>query len=95
MAVDRKQKIMHATLRGNGIEFMLSDAMQGQPAMSDSNISMSMNMDDPEETEELFNKLSAGGKITMPFQQTFWGAKFGMFTDKFGVNWMFNCDLKK
>ena len=90
-----KQNVMHATLRGNGMEFMVSDGMPGQQVSAGSSMSMSMNMDDPKETEDLFNKLSEGGKITMPLQDTFWGAKFGMFTDKFGINWMFNCDLKK
>jgi PhnB protein len=36
--------------------------------------------------------MSRGGKITMPLEDTFWGARFGMLTDKFGVNWMFNYD---
>jgi PhnB protein len=30
------------------------------------------------------------GKIKMPVQETFWAARFGMLTDKFGINWMFN-----
>lgn len=42
----------------------------------------------PEEAERLFNGLSAGGQITMPMEKTFWGDYFGMFTDKFDVNWM-------
>ncbi|RYD78984.1 MAG: hypothetical protein EOP53_10310, partial [Sphingobacteriales bacterium] len=33
-----------------------------------------------------------GGKETMPLQETFWGATFGMLTDKFGVHWMINCE---
>ena len=39
-------------------------------------------------TDGFFNKLSDGGKITMPMQSTFWGDYFGNFTDKFGINWM-------
>ena len=39
-----------------------------------------------------FYKECLGGKITMPLQDTFWGARFGMFTDRFGVKWMFNCE---
>jgi PhnB protein len=37
-------------------------------------------------------KLSEGGNVTMPLQDTFWGAYFGMWTDKFGINWMVNYD---
>jgi PhnB protein len=44
------------------------------------------------ELDEKFAKLAEGGKITMPVEDTFWGARFGMLTDKFGVHWMFNYD---
>lgn len=44
-----------------------------------------------EETKRLFDALSAGGVITMPLQEMFWGAYYGSCTDQFGVNWMFNC----
>lgn len=37
-----------------------------------------------------FMRLAAGGKIEMPMQDTFWGAYFGMITDKFGIQWMVN-----
>jgi PhnB protein len=90
-----KNKVMHASFKADGIMFMVSDGMPGQPVTSGTAMSMSVGLDDPKETEDLFGKLSEGGKITMPLQDTFWGAKFGMFTDKFGINWMFNCDLKK
>jgi PhnB protein len=40
----------------------------------------------------MFNDLSEGGTITMPMQETFWAERFGMLTDKFGINWMFNID---
>ena len=45
-----------------------------------------------EAADKLFNGLSAGGQVTMPINQTFWGAYFGMFTDKFGIHWMVNFD---
>lgn len=47
-----------------------------------------------EETERIFNSLSAGGKVSMGLQDMFWGAYFGSFTDKFGINWMVNCQPK-
>jgi len=37
----------------------------------------------------------AGGKVSFPIHDTFWGARFGMLTDAYGINWMFNCELKK
>lgn len=47
------------------------------------------------ETKELFDKLSAGGKVSMELQDMFWGDYFGSCTDKFSVQWMFNCNEKK
>jgi len=47
------------------------------------------------ETKKLFDAISSGGKITMELQDMFWGAYYGNCTDKFGVQWMFNCSEKK
>ncbi|MGZ4038815.1 MAG: VOC family protein, partial [Bacteroidia bacterium] len=44
------------------------------------------------DADRLFNALSAGGHILMPIGKTFWGAYFGMFIDRFGINWMINFD---
>jgi PhnB protein len=44
------------------------------------------------EADRLFNGLSAGGNITMPIADAFWGDYFGMFEDKFGINWMVSYD---
>lgn len=43
------------------------------------------------EAKRIFKSLSNGGKIEMPLQDMFWGAYFGSFTDKYGINWMINC----
>jgi hypothetical protein len=43
-----------------------------------------------EEAKRLFDELSAGGTVEMPIQDMFWGAYYGSFTDKFGINWMIN-----
>ena len=51
--------------------------------------------DTRKETKELFDRLSAGGNVTMPLADMFWGDYFGTCTDKFGVHWMFNCNEKK
>jgi len=47
--------------------------------------------DTRKETKRLFDALSAGGKVTMELADMFWGAYFGSCTDKYGVQWMFNC----
>jgi PhnB protein len=54
------------------------------------NINLSLETKSKEETDKIFKGLSAGGKITQPLQDMFWGAYFGMLTDKFGISWMVN-----
>jgi PhnB protein len=58
------------------------------------NIYINLEPDTKEETKKLFDALSKGGKVTMDLQDTFWGAYYGSCTDKYGVQWMFNCPTK-
>jgi PhnB protein len=51
--------------------------------------------DDPAEARRVFDALSEGGQIGMPFAATFWSPGYGSFTDKFGVPWMINTTLKE
>jgi PhnB protein len=88
-------KIMHATFTVGSTTLMASDAMPDQPHDGVKGMSLSINSNDLGEAERVFKALSAGGKVTMPFQEAFWGARFGMLTDKFGVAWMVNCDPPK
>ena len=55
------------------------------------NVYINLEPDTKAETKRLFDALSAGGTVTMDLQDMFWGAYFGTCTDKFGVQWMFNC----
>lgn len=90
-----KSKIMHVSLPiGNGYMLMGTDALEsaGHKITMGNNISLSVSADSKEEANALFNGLSAGGKIDMPLEDTFWGAYFGMCTDKFGIQWMVNYD---
>jgi PhnB protein len=59
------------------------------------NLSLSLNFKSVEDIDKTFAALSDSATVTMPLQDTFWGARFGMLTDKFGINWMFNHDIKK
>ena len=45
-----------------------------------------------EEADKLFNGLSAGGQIEMPIADSPWGSYFGMFRDKYGIEWMVEFD---
>jgi len=93
---DWKQKIMHARIEfGDDNVIMISDAMKGSPFSTHGNIQLTIGLDDEAKTHEIFNNLSNGGTVTMPLAKQFWGSLFGMFTDKFGVEWMLNCTEKK
>jgi len=92
---DDKNKVMHASFRAGDLQFMVSDCMPGQSVTSGSNTSLSLNFKSVADIDKTFEALSEGAQITMPLQDTFWGAKFGMLTDKFGINWMFNHDYEK
>ena len=74
---------------------MASDCPPGVTVHSGNNITLNIDFDNTASQEKTFNNLAAGGQITMPLQDRFWGARFGMLTDKFGINWMTNCELKK
>lgn len=89
-----KDQIMHATLSiGDGV-IMGSDSPSGfgPPHVAGNNFSLSYPTRSREETDELFAKISEGGRVTMPLQDMFWGAYFGSCTDKFGINWMLSYD---
>lgn len=58
------------------------------------NVHINLELGTKEETKKLFDVLSAGGKITMGLQDMFWGSYYGSCTDRFGVQWMFNCTQK-
>ena len=84
--------VMHTMLKIGESVVMASDCPPGMPVAAGSNVSLAMGTDTVERAEEMFAKLSDGGNITMPMQETFWAERFGMLTDKFGINWMFNVD---
>jgi PhnB protein len=93
---ENKDRVMHAVLRlGEQGQIMLSDTMPGMPFVKGTNAYIALHFDDVGDMEKKFNALAEGGKVGMPLNDTFWGARFGMLTDAFGVNWMFNCELKK
>lgn len=88
-------KIMHVTLPVSAETILMgSDAGSDQASQltMGNNFSISINAESREKADHLYTGLSAGGKTTMPLSDTFWGAYFGMFTDRFGINWMVNYD---
>lgn len=88
-------KIMHVVLPiGQHTQLMGSDTggEWASKTIVGNNISVAITAESKENADFLFNGLSVDGIITMPIESTFWGDYFGMFTDKFGVNWMVSFD---
>lgn len=90
-------KIMHIALPiGRNTILMATDALDsmGQTLNVGDNFSLAISTESEEESNQYFNALSDGGKVTMPLDYVFWGAYFGMVTDKFGIQWMLSFDPK-
>jgi len=88
---EMENMIMHVSLAISKETMLMGSDTGGEWApgfLQGNNFSISINTDSKEEADRLFNGLSAGGKVIMPQSDTFWGDYFGMFTDKFGINWM-------
>ncbi len=90
-----KHKILHSTLTFGDAVIMASDTMPGKEVTRGNAISISVNATNIKDAVEYFKGLSESGKIIMPFEDTFWGAKFGMCIDKFGISWMVNCEIQE
>lgn len=94
---EMKSRIMHISLPISKETMLMGSDAGGEWAPElkvGNNFSLSVNTASTEEADRIFNALSDGGNIVMPMANMFWGAYYGMFTDKFGINWMVNCELK-
>ena len=88
-------KIMHIALPiGKSSVLMGSDTPEfmGKHNENENRSKISISAESKEEADKLFNGLSAGGKIEMPIDNSPWGSYFGMFRDKYGIEWMVDFD---
>ncbi|MBO6652334.1 MAG: VOC family protein, partial [Balneola sp.] len=88
-----KNKVMHAELVIGNQKLMFSDGAPHKKVTVGDNIQINLNFENEDQMEKVFNNLAKDGKVTMPLEVTFWGAKFGMLLDKFGIRWMVNYSL--
>ena len=89
-------KIMHVSLPISKETILMGCDNPGsddEQLITGNNISLSIDTNYREEADQIFGKLSAGGQIKMQMSETFWGAYFGSLTDRFGIQWLINCDL--
>jgi len=87
-----KEQIMHSTLVKGDMLLMASDMIGPEGFVKGNDIALSVNCNSEDEIKTYFAKLSQDGKIIDPLKEQFWGATFGVLTDKYGVRWMFNYD---
>jgi PhnB protein len=95
MPKDEGEKVMHVALPVGKNTLMGSDVPSSMGPMKDGSNYISISADSEDEATRLFNSLSKGGKVTMPLDKAFWGAYFGMCTDKFGTKWMVSHDSRQ
>ncbi len=87
-------RIMNAQLELPGGALLYGgDAPGHMPYEGVKGVSITLNFATVEEGEAIFNALSKGGTVTMPYSPTFWAKKFGMLTDRYGVHWIINGEL--
>jgi PhnB protein len=90
MAKGAQDRILHAELSVGPVTLMASDTLPGLPFQQGNNFSICLDCESQIEMESLFKALSENGEITMPMHDAFWGGRFGMLTDQFGISWMFS-----
>ena len=87
-------EILHSSLTNGDLVLMATDMTGPDGYHKGNNIAISLNCGSKEEIEAFFAGLSEGGKVMDPLKEQFWGAIFGALTDKFGIGWMLNCNIK-
>lgn len=97
IAENVKQMVLHIELPILGGHILMgTDAPKemGFSVTQGNNMHIQIEPETKEEADRIFKELSQGGKVEMPIQDMFWGAYFGSFSDKFGINWMINYQNK-
>ncbi len=93
MGADKQNLIMHSTLKKDSWVLIGSDMMRDEATIGD-NLGISLDCESDKEINTVFDKLAKDGEIFMPLEEAFWGATFGVVTDKYGVEWMLNFSKK-
>jgi PhnB protein len=94
VAENEESKIMHIALPIGKNVLMANDVPEilGRTNENENRSKIVISAESKEEADKLFNGLSAGGQIEMPISDSPWGSYFGMFRDKYGIEWMVDFD---
>ena len=89
-------KIMHIALPIGKNVLMANDVPEsmGRTNENENRSKISVSAESKEEADKIFSGLSAGGNIEMPIADSPWGSYFGMFRDKYGIEWTVDFDPK-
>lgn len=90
MPAGMQQQILHATLTKSGSVLLMASDMAGAGRVAGNAVSLIINCSSETEINAFFAGLAAGGTVTDPLSEKFWGDTFGALTDKFGINWLLN-----
>jgi PhnB protein len=89
LSEEEGEKVLHVALPVGSQVLAGMDVPSGRPQpISGTNFMITIDTESEEETARLYEALSEGGFVMMPLEHQFWGAYFGMFTNKFGIQWM-------
>ena len=89
MAKDVPDRILHSELASGPAVLMASDTLPSMGQLQQgNNFSICLDCESRAEMEKVFNALGENGQVTMPMHDAFWGGRFGMLTDRFGISWM-------
>ena len=96
VAEKEANKIMHIELPIGATSLMANDVpeMMGPTNENENRSKIVVNTDSKQEADHIFNGLSAGGHIEFPISDSPWGNYFGMFRDKYGIEWMVSFEKK-
>jgi PhnB protein len=97
MAENEANKIMHIALPIGKNVLMGNDVPEsmGRVNENENRSKISVSAESKEEADKIFSGLSTGGSIEVPIGDSLWGSYFGMFRDKYGIEWMVDFDPKQ
>lgn len=81
-----EHKIMHSDFRIGDSTILASDGCNEDAGFK--GFSLAISVPTEAEADRVFDALASGGKVTMALGKTFWSPRYGMLTDRFGVDWM-------
>ena len=93
MPPDSQSKVMHASLTTDQVTLLISEMRGPEGFVRGNTVSLMVECASEAELRATFDKLSPGGKVMMAPHNSFWGAIFASFSDKFGIQWLLNYTL--